>query len=959
MPIRPCATSPTRAASPRPSTIHLARLLVLACAAVFAHGASAQAARPAPPPRYDIPSGTLEDVLQAFASRSDVQLLYSPALVGGKYSSGLRGNFTSTAGLARLLAAHDLTALAVNANTYLLQSASDRARGAANPIPQPGTDDRRPVTNLAAVDVTGTRIPRTSLALSFPITVVTANDIERSGRTTLYDVLSEQPGLISHHPVSVASEGRNYPIVTAASASLYSLGPRATLYLVDGKRVAQFGLASNSLGGIVDLNSIPLSFIDRIEVLRGGASAIYGADAMAGTINIVLKKDRMGSETSFRAGISQRGDAKLRQASAILGTKTRYGGDILIAANIASQDELAGDRRDWHTIDRSRFALPDERFPLGFETWTGEHLLSLPQCQTFGEDPDSPYCRYDTARYQTLQPDLHNKSLYVRWAQGLGSSLALHFSALRSQSEQVLQFRPFVASIPMTPSHPDYPKAPEGATDAFYVLYELGAPRNHSTSVRNDVSISLEGLTQEWAWQITLSHSNNSARSAINNALVSSIARANLHRIRIDGSDNTDVMNAMRTSIYPSGYYSVDGLEFTSNRRLFDTPGGPAKIEMGASFQVTHRRSTPDPLQVSGDLSFGALNAQPYDLHARDSALFAELDLPLHRTLQTDLAIRLDHHGGFRTHASPRLGMKWTPLQSLLVRASFGEGYRAPSLHDERIPFDTFTDILFIPASPQLLPCHLVDTNRCRVTYGVGANPRLKAEYSRSLTMGIDWAPAHAFSASLDGYRILRTDEFGIADAYRYPSLFPDGLVRDSNGVLYQANRYLANIGRSETQGLEFESNYFIRDDRLGEFSFRLAAHYLSRYAISSVVQPKPIDHAGYDTPKLTVLGNATWRHGNWTTALTLRHSGRFRAYSAENTCPQSNHEANKCTNPSTSIFGINADYFSASGWSYSFAINNLLDRSPVNYGVYTGGYNIATDDILGRYFTAGATYRF
>lgn len=937
----------------------LARLFVLAFLAIAMQSAVAGSVDSPVSSRYEITPGTLEEALRAFADQSNIQLLYSPMLVRGKFSPGLRGNHVLAVGLARLLAEHGLTAVAVNANTYLLRSVENQARVASALARQPETTSEARVTALATVDVTGTRIPQTSLELSVPVTVITADEIERSGRQTLYDLLSERPGLVSHHPITVASEGRYYPTVVASGASLYSLGPRATLYLLNGKRVAPFGLASSDLGGLFDLNSIPLSFIDRIEILRGGASAVYGADAMAGTINIVLKKDYEGGEISTRLGISQQGDAQSRQTSMILGARTHSGGNLLLAATASSQDELGGDRREWHTNDRSRFGLPDDRPFLGFATWDGVPLLSLPQCRAAGENPDSPHCRFDSARYRTLQPGLRSRSLYVRWDQELGDSFSLYFSGLRTRSEQALQYPPIRSYFGLTPSHPDYPKAPLPDSDVLYVLYELGAPRNHSANIANDVSVGLEGLARGWNWKIALSRSDSRVRSTIENVILRANIEENLNRIRIDGSDNTEVMNAMRGSIRPAGYYSVDTLEATSNRQLFDAFDATAQVVVGMAIHSARRRSTPDSLQISNGIAFGSTDIDPYDLRERDSAIFTELNLPLHRTLQMDLAARLDRRQGFRSNTSPRIGFKWTPDRSLLVRASLGQGYRAPSLNDARVPFDEITDILLMRATPQLLPCIRVGSDQCQVEYGVGENPDLRAEFSRSLTLGMVWAPTHAFSTSLDSYRVSRTDEFGIADAYRYPSLFPDGLVRDADGVLYRANMYLANIGKSETRGWELESNYLLRNDGLGDLSFHLAAHYLSRYATSSIIQPEPVDHAGHDTPKLTLLGNVRWRHGNWTTTLNIRHFGSSYAYPTGEACPKENRDAGKCANPAATLLGLSTRYSNPDGWSYSLNVSNLLDRRPVDYRYYTGGYNIAVDDVYGRYFTLAATYRF
>jgi len=936
----------------------LARLLLLASSAIATQGVAAEQARASAPSRYEIGAGTLDGALQSFAHQSRVQLLYSSVLVRGKHSGGLHGNHTVVAALARLLAEHGLTAVAVDSNTYLLRNIR-RQVPAVSTVSTPEAVVDAGVAELATVTVTGTRVPQASLELSVPLTVITADDIERSGQETLYALLGERPGLVSHHPISVSSEGRNYPTVVASSASLYSLGPRATLFLLNGKRIASFGLASNDLGGLVDLNSIPLSFIDRIEILRGGASAIYGADAMAGTINIILKKDHEGGEATSRLGMSQRGDALSHQASAIFGVRTQTGGHLLLAADTSSQDELGGDRRDWHTNNRSRFGLPDDRQLIGFSTQLGVPLGSLPQCQATGENPDSPYCRFDSARYRTLQPATENRSVYIRWDQDLDNSTSLYFSGLRTQSEQALQSSPVYGFLRINPTHPDYALAPAPGSDVNYAFYELGAPRNRTISVTNDVSIGMDGLALGWNWDIGLSHSESRVRSATDNILLRSKLAENINHLRLDGSDNSAFANAIRDSIHPTGYYSVSTLEATSDRPLYEAFDLAAQIVVGAAVNFTRRRSTPDPLQVNDEVALGSTVVEPYNLHGRDSSVFAELTLPLHRTLQVDLAARMDHHQGFKSNTSPRLGFKWTPSRTFLARASFGKGYRAPSLNDARVPFDSMTQTLSMRATPQLMPCIQVEPGRCRVEYGVGSNPNLRAEFSRSRTLGVAWAPTHAFSTNLDWYQVSRSDEFGIADAFSYPSLFPDGLVRNAEGVLYRANRYLANIGRSETQGWELETSYLIRHDDLGELRFRVAAHHLNKYITSTIVEPEPVERAGHETPKLNLLGDVQWRLGHWATTLTVRHFGSSFAYSANEICPKENRDVGKCRNPSGTLLGLNVRYSGPEDWSYALVVNNLLDNRPTNYRFYTGGYNASVDDVYGRYFTLAATYRF
>lgn len=961
--------------APTPSlrrwTCALSPLLALMCAAFASQGAIA--GKPdrggAAASSYDISQGSLDQALQAFADRANVQLLYSPSLVRGKRSSGLKGHLVPTTALTRLLAGHGLTAVAVNPNTYLLQPAQERRQRTRPITPAPATvrHSRRPAQaaemELAPVNVIGTRIPRTTFETSTPVTVISAEEIARSGHGTLYELLREQPGMFGHHPIAVSSEGGQsfHPIVTAATTSLYSLGPRATLFLVDGRRVASFGLVSSDLGGLFDLNGIPLSFIDRIEVLRGGASAVYGADAMAGTVNIVLKKDDQGGEIATRFGTSERGDAQSRRTSASMGAKLGSGGSLFLGVDITSRDALDGDRRDWHTADLTRFGLPDGRTHIGYSSYSGLPSLPFAKCLASGNDPDSPSCRFDGARYRTLQPGVRQHSAYAHWQQPLASSVSVHASGRYARIEQDLQAPPMAAYLPLPDGHPDRMDHPGYWPSFFYAFYDIGAVRNRSVSEIRDIALGLDGTVGEWNWHVDLSRSDDRVHSAIDNVLLLSRLDEQLIRYRLNGTNSAEVLDSLKATIRPEGRDSIELFEAAIDGTLFTAPGGPAKIVAGVALRKEHLISDPDPLQVSGDLSLGAGDIVAQDLRSRNVAAFAELDLPLHRTLQADVAVRLDRYDGFEQKLSPRAGLKWTPDERLLVRASVGRGYRAPSLQDRRNPFEarSWVPRVRLGADPDLLPCTGSETGFCDLEYGTAGNPNLRPESSRSATAGIVWAPSRAFNLSLDYYRLSRRDEFGISDTINHPERFPDGFIRDSDGVLYRISEHLANIGRSDARGWEFESNYLLRSGTSGNFNLRLGAHYLQRNLTSTIIEPEGIDRAGHDSPKLSVLGSARWQYGDWTTTLAMRHFGRSHAFAAGGSCAQVNRDAGKCTNPSTTLFGLNLDYSGLERWTFSLNVNNLGDRQPVNYRTGWDGYNIAIDDPYGRYYTLSATYRF
>lgn len=924
---------------------------------------------------YDIGSGSLDDVLSRFIDQSSVQLLYSPNLVRGKRSTGLKGRYAPAQALARLLSEQSLTAVAVTPNTYLLQPVPARARRERGSDDAPArsapAQDPGAATQLAAVTVVGSRIPRAAFDSSFPVNVITSEEIESSGVGTLYELLREQPGMLGHHPVAVVSEGVEslQPVVTAASASLYSLGPRGTLFLVDGRRVANFGLVPSDLGGLFDLNSIPLSFIDHIEILRGAASANYGADAAAGAVNIILKKDAQGGELVGRYGLSDRGDARISGTSASYGAHTRAGGSFFVGADVLAREALDGDARRWHTADQRRFGLGDGRVPLGFvlpQFWLP--TVPFPQCRSVGKDPGSPYCKFDTAKHRTLQPRIHARSAYAQWQQPLGDSVSLEASARFSRVEQILKEPPELERIyssqgegPQVLVPDDLPGA-YSPNDIMFVFYDVGPPQNKATSRTVDLAVGVNGTAGEWDWKLDLSRSAQRTGSVISGLLTSSALRpATLREYRVFGNNDPALLDSMTAAIRPGGRDTLDSFEASLQGPLLRLPSGAVQFSAGLALRKERLIHVPDPMQSQFGLSDGGSDVVARDITGHSAAGFAEFRVPASRTLQFDLATHLERDNRFSAQLSSRIGLAWAPSERIRLRASLGRSRRTPSLQEWGNPYDGRSMPLLMYTRPSLVPCTEYRPGYCLVEVGAGGNPDLRPESSRNASIGITLAPTDAFDLRLEHYRIKRWDEFGLSNTIEYPQLHPQGLIRDADGVLYRIAEHLANTGRSQSRGWDAAANYRLRTESWGTFQFQLVGHYLEQHVASTIYSSDRIDDAGYNAPKLSATGSVKWRYGDWTTTLAMRHFGRSRAYYPFKgvVCWSGLRAAGKCSNPSATLLGLNLNYTGLDRWAFSLNINNLTDRQPVNYRPDRDGYNIAVDDPYGRYYVLTTTYRF
>lgn len=916
---------------------------------------------------YNIATGDLDDALKQFADQANVQLLYAPSLVRGKRSVGLSGHYNREAVLALLLREHGLTALAINPNTFSLQAVRMLGKkhperpNKALPAPPQTHQDALPI-ELSAVTVTGTRIARTSLETSTPVTVITADEIERSGYGTLFELLRVQPGMFGHHPVAVSSEGGKsfQPIVTASSTSLYALGPRATLFLVDGRRVADFGLVSAELGGLFDLNGIPLSFIDRIEILRGGASAIYGADAIAGTVNIILKKSPDINDSTVSLGVSERGDAPMLGIAVNFGNHTKTGGALSLGVDFLRRNELAGDRRQWHTANLSRYGLADGRDQIG--RITGQDLtIPPPQCTAKGlQVEETPYrCLFDPARYRTLQPEIDRRSARAYWSQPIGDSTLLYASGRYVNTEQSLQAPPQSGYVMLSNTHSDGDPLQTSAP-LHYAFVDIGPTRNRTVSHSEDIAIGIDSSVNAWNWGVSLSHNRDQVTSRIDNVILQSKFAQNAGRYRFQGVQNPEsVAQSLADTISSHGYHRIQVLEATVDGPLFEAPGGQAYIASGIEVSREHMVTKPDDAQIDDDLSLGATTVAR-NLRTHAAAWFVEAKLPLQNWLNFNIANRIDYHKRYGTQTSPKIGVEWKPDASLLVRMSAGKGYRVPSLQDQRAPifYTQYMRMIPVPAEAPFTPCQEY-SGYCFVAYGASNNLNLRPEYSDNSTIGVVWAPNNHFSISLDRYRVIRKNEFEIVDPITAPQLSSDGLVRDGSQILKSINVHLANVAKSDSRGWELETNYALRARSYGDFSFRLNAHYLEKHLWTTAINKQTVDLAGHDMPRLTIRSSLQWRHSDWDITLTARHFGQSSPYAAAETCPVVNHEAGKCRNPAATLFDLNIGYSGSNRWSFSLWINNLADRQPVNYRAGRDGYNMAIDDIYGRYYAASATYRF
>lgn len=916
---------------------------------------------------YNIPPGALDDALNAFATRNRLQLIYSPSLVARRRSAGLEGKPSVRDGLARLLDGTGLTAVAVKANVYLLQPAPrPRSRLLPAPVAQKSAAAPKPpaTTELDTIHVTGTRIGRAAFETSLPLTLITSEQIRSSGHQTLFDLLRLMPGMTGHHPRDVATEGgaSQVPSAAAASASLYSLGPRATLFLVDGRRMANYGLVSTDMGALTDLNGIPLSMVDHIEIAHGGASAIYGADAMAGVVNIILKKDYRGAEVGGSFGVSQRGDAEQQREYASFGEQTPGGGNVFVSIDHFTRNPLLGSQRRWSTLDQRRYGLLDRRIPSGFADLEAGGTWLANGCRSRDATAGGVDCSLDIPRYVSLQPGITSNAFYAYFRQPVGENTEFYADLRATRVGLEMQNAPFYAAVNLPEDHPDAFK-PKPYLDLNYWFSEVGPVRNRTVTSTRDYTAGLKGYRGKWEWDVSLSRRGNRVVNRIDGLIslpaIDEAVGAKTFHFNKTQSNTPEVLAQISPQTTLGGEMVLDSVSGSLEGPLFALPAGDVQVAAGFEARRERLRNRPDQSFVRGDVAL-AQEADERNASRNTSAIYGEVNLPLHDKLWVDAAWRLDRNGDYGNQVSPMFGVRWQPWQSLILRGSFGEGYRAPTLAELRRPL-LVDPVGYVVSDPSTQPCLIDYGFVCQVDRRATVNPDLRPETSTSRSFGLIWTPSESFTTTLNRYRIHRRNEILAIDAVSRPELYPRALVRDEDGALTTIDTYLDNIGSTEVHGWEIDAEYRQQTARWGNFAYRINGHYMDRLLRQPHPAEKELDYAGFGTPNRTVLGSVRWTYRDWITTLNLRYMGpaTVAIKTPGQPCPTIGGVVGRCRTPSATLLGFDVAYGGFDKWLIGLNVSNLNDRRPVNYDYSYGGYSIVDDDPVGRYYLVSAMYRF
>ncbi len=919
----------------------LAVFLALAASA-FHLGASER--RDGPPQATPIPAGSLDRALAVLLDSGRIQIAYPSALTRGRSTRGAPGGLPPAVTLARLLAGTGLRAVEVSPGAFVVREVE--APAAAVPRPQSPETPGGAIEDIGRIQVVGSRIPRQPLESSVPVTIISREQIESGGYQSLYALLRVEPGMVGHDPVDVALDGGmgQVPMAGPAAASRSVFGPRATLFLLNGQRLAAYPQPSASLGALPDLDAIPITLVERVEILRGGSSSVYGSDAMAGVVNIVLRDDLQGA-VSARLGVSGQGDADQWRVFARQAFGDEHG-SLTVSFDHHSRSGLLGGARNWRTLDRRRDGLRDQRIELGTEEADYPYLFLSPGICPPGADADGR-CFLDAPRLQSLLPEQRSTTLQLQSASRTASDVRLYANLHTGIEYKRLQSAPIRAWINRYPVYP-YQNLTEGST--AHAFFDAGPVSTSWRSRRFALQAGASGDLAHGRWEVALSSAGNRLDARVRGA----ISLSGLFSALDDGSyvlgapDNDAAILRRVSPVLESEAASYQhSISAGAYARLFEWRAGAVRGSVGAEARREGQEARPDPRVEAGDV---ILENQAARRRLRRDTLsaYGELSIPAAQRLLFDASWRVDKAGDASARFSPKYGFRLDLHPRLRLIGSIGEGYRAPTLYELRKPLDQDFVEFLLRVGP-LADCAVLSGPRyCRLGVTTAENASLRPETSSSRIAGVTWEPVDGTRLDISHYRIDRNNEIRTSvsqDAFVHPEL----LVRNAEGKVTGILKTFINEGTTRAAGWEWGLAHS-HDLGPGKLDLEVRGESSTRLYRSAG------DHVA--GPRDTALATLDWMLSDWNYHLDMRRVGSSAAWDPTGPCPAEQQKAVKCRNPAFLLVGVGVAYAGWPGLVVRLNVANVLDRRPRNYFGANGGYDIAYDDSVGRYLLLSLSSR-
>ena len=835
--------------------------------------------------------------------------------------------------------------------------------GQASSDPEPKTLDK--------VTVTGSRIKRTDVEAALPVTIIQKQEIEAQGITSAEQLLqflniagNGADGLTSAAVDMDLGELRGTAGVSGAN--LRGQGSDATLVLLNGRRVATHGLR----GQAVDLNSIPFAAIDRVEVLRDGASAVYGTDAIGGVINFITRTDYRGITVNAGVDLTQDGGGAIHNYSVLGGV-----GDLdtdrwnaWATVNYRRSEFLRSHQRDFaNSFQPNRGVSPDTRGtpfatvtnatggiitgslvdPDGGGAMRTINILNLPGgagCEN-GGDNMGPYdyrlwdgasskyaCAWDYPAAQALQQPQESMQFLGRATFRIGDNHQFYTEAMGSRVEVKREYEPLQltssasATAVLDPStwFPLNAETQQTYDQIFNALTDYFGPANlvygnkipyrwrcvvcgprkiETTTKAYRLLAGVEGSFGTWDYDVGLSHASSKAESVLANGYYFSsglkevLGSGLLNPFLMPGQPQNPAGVAALQAASATGIHLYGG-ESTVTSLDASVSGGlgfslwAGEVQLATGIEMRREEFEFGGVQVLDGLplNYDTIYQAPFDesselpkVHRDVKAAYAEVYLPIVKTLDATLAVRRDDYDTFGGTTNPKYSFKWQPIESLAFRGAYSTGFKVPEFTKLFAGVNEVEYFGLDLADPATCPSGVANSAvpGCEViqpTIITGGKTDLQPEESKQKSLGLVYAPTGNFNISLDWWEIERTntirspDQDTLIDNY---DLFVANWIRDSSGEVIAIDRRYINSGGTLMSGIELDAN-LTGELAGGRWQLNLNGSYIDSFKEKPLAnEPYSDNKAGeyvrfYNLPlKWKHTLSFGWAKGDWGHTLT------------------------------------------------------------------------------------------
>jgi len=904
---------------------------------------------------------------------------------------------------------------------------------------------------LERVEITGSSIKRIEGETALPVQVITREDIQKTGAANVEQLLQTISAVASSQGLTAASVS-GATTGGLSSVSLRGLSSLRTLILLNGRRVAPYGQGFTGDSVSVDVNSIPLAAIERVEVLKDGASAIYGSDAIAGVINFILRKDFKGAEITAEYGDTTDGGAKLQRISAAYGYgdlgKDRF--NLMLVASFQKEEALFGRQRKFASTGINEAALNDttsgNTFPANIFLLDGSGRTRNPSAPTCPGpyailDPLFPpnRCRFDPAPLVQLTPDAERTSIFASAKFAVTSSMEafIEGSFNRNKQNNVIQPVPLSDQFSLPDSNVLFNQAPynglyparfgalagtpTGLVPGFSAIILQPGDKFYPTSYVQSVvgagnplvpiavryraaesgnrdltdiaeaprlTFGVKGVAMGWDYDAAYLYSQSKVREQVNNgfpSLSQIMPLLNTGNVNLFGPNDAATTAQIKATNFTGDAFKIDSnlssIAAKASREVAQLPAGPFALALGAEYRKEKLNWQPNATIATGDISGYGGNFLTTDKSRDVKAVFAEVNVPIVKGLEANAAVRYDDYEGVGNSTTPKFSLRWQPTRAMLLRASYGKGFRAPSLQD-----------LFLPNTTGVTPPGLNDplrcpttnsSNDCQTQFAVtfGGNAQLKPEKSDNYTLGIVLEPTNNLSVAVDWFKIdLKetivngvTAAIILSDLGRYGNLVRRGATDPAfpnlPGPIVNIDQTNINLGETRLSGFDIDAKWSLPAGDVGKFTIGLAGTYFAKYDGQN---PDGSFTGGVDQPNASTGGviprwkhymTINWTRGPWDVTLAQSYQGSYTDLAG--TFEDTEDPAFKPRMVgSYTTYDLQGSYTGFKNLRLTLGARNILNTDPpyTNAGgqtAFQSGYDPQYADPRGRFIYGRVTYMF